>query len=233
MDRADASRSAAGRRGRAALPGALLLAMGVGVVASGCRATPPSMPPTPGYVSVDRRNLRHPDFSVSALGAYPMEELAGRVAVEPYVSGRLSIPIEGRGGWPGNLQLRVGPRYRAADWVALGIGGGFTLFMLDDRDVAAGYGHVDLELVFGWRWHRFGLSVGLRPMIGGGGRIRGDDHGERGLFTMLGDVSLAIFASRRSAVVIHVGGYAFGWLDGPLRIYGSAFWGIGYVYNPR
>ncbi len=209
----------------------VLLAAGLATVTAGCRATVPSMPPTPGYVSVDRRNLRHPDFSVSALGAYPMEELAGRVAVEPYVNSRLSIPIEGRGGWPGNLQLRVGPRYRVADWLAVGAGGGFTLFQLDDRAAASGFGHVDLELVLGWRWHRFGLSVGLRPMIGGGGYFEGD--GYPGLFTMVGDLSLAIFASRTSAFVIHVGGYAFLWFDDPGRMYGSAFWGIGYAYNPR
>jgi len=209
----------------------VILATSVVVLLGGCRALPPSMPPTPGYVSLDRRNLRHPDFSVSALGAYPLEELAGRVAVEPYVTSRLSVPIEGRGGWPGNLQLRVGPRYRAADWLALGIGGGFTLFQLDNRDEASGFGHVDLELVLGWRWYRVGLSIGLRPMIGGGGRVHGD--GYPGFLSALGDLSVAIFASRASAVVIHVGGYGFSWLDEPGHWYGSAFWGIGYVYNPR
>jgi hypothetical protein len=189
------------------------------------------MPPTPGYVSLERRNLQHPDFSVSALGAYPMDELAGRVAVEPYVTSRLSIPIEGRGGWPGNVQLRVGPRYRTADWFALGIGGGFTLYMLDSREQAAGFAHLDAELVFGWRWHRIGLSFGLRPMIGGGGQVHG--HTYPGLFTLAGDLSLALFASRRSAFVLHVGGYAFLWMDDPRSLYGSAFWGIGYTYNPR
>ncbi len=185
----------------------------------------------PGYVSLERRNLRHPDFSLSMLGSYPREQLSGRMQVEPYVSNRLSVPIEGSGGWPGNLQLRVGPRWRAEDWLAIGLGAGMTLYMLDDRDIAAGYGHLDAELAFGWRWHRFGLSIGLRPGIGGGGRFNGEERS--GLLTMLGDLSLAIFATRRSAIVIHVGGYAFAWLTSPSHWYGSAFWGIGYTYNPR
>ena len=231
MTRVPTSSRLPGNCGALTVISRVLPVLGIVLIVAGCRATPPSMPPTPGFVSVDRRNLRHPDFSVSGLGAYPMRELAGRLAVEPYVNERLSIPIEGRGGWPGNVQLRVGPRYRAADWLAVGVGGGFTLFMLDDPDAATGHAHLDLELVLGWRWHRFGLSIGLRPMIGGGGNFRSDDH--RGLFTALGDLSLAIFVSRTSAVVIHVGGYAFMWLDGPSRVYGSAFWGIGYTYNPR
>lgn len=211
--------------------GVTLLAAGLAMVVSGCRATPPSMPPTPGYVSLERRDLRRPDFTVGGLGAYPLDEIAGRIAVEPYLTPRLSLPIEGRSGWPGNLQLRVGPRFRTNDWFAVGFGAGMTLYRLDDREVAAGYGHFDGEMIMGWRWHRFGLSVGLRPMIGGGGEF--DGEARSGLLTVLGDLSVAVFLSRTSALTFHAGGYGFAWLTEPTRWWGSAFWGIGFAYNPR
>ncbi len=93
----------------------------------------------------------------------------GAFHLDPFVSPRLSIPIElglgGRGGGAAGIS-RFGLRYRPLDRFSLGFGGGPGFLAntdFDDRLVFNPYGAVDLEFAFSDRWGNVGLSAVARP----------------------------------------------------------------------
>lgn len=167
---------------------AIALFAAVIAIATGLGCAPPPLPP--GFVSTAPGFPRQ--FDLAAAGGVGAQEAdpdslagGGGLQVEPYVTPRVSIPIElgggashvrilGSGNWMGYAAMRTGVRWRLRPHLALGAGvGGASIIDTEDHGgLMAGplAGTFDAEVASSARWGSLALSGVFRPSIVVSGR---------------------------------------------------------------
>jgi len=182
----------------------MILGLTMALLAAAC--TPP-YPTHPGYVSTAHRSRGNVDVGVMGGAFYSNIPVGGaELKLDPYVTPRLSIPIEAAGAgssFGGGGAARLGVRFRALPVLGIGagVGGGFYV----GQYMGFGALHLDVELALGLRRGWFGMSFALRPTF----------EAIRGWFLMPTDVSFAFYPLKRFAITVHVFGGPWVHIPGP------------------